>query len=130
MSEDDDALVERALEIVLARPDGWRSLVRRLAEENPEATIAELAAAIARTARAIEQAFVDGDADGLPPRLYRLAALSWLDARTMERSGWSDATASDLAFYRQLHDEPVLSAAFAGDVSPEDGFFDDGSPIP
>ena len=113
MSEEDaDVLLERALEIVLARPEGWRDVMRDLAGESPRATISDLSVAVARAGRAIEDAFVDGDQDGLPPQLYRLAALSSLDAWMMESRGWSDATVGDLALYRRLHDDPFLGDAF------------------
>ena len=80
MPDDDDALLERALEIALSHPEGWRRLVPELVAEYPETRVADLAAAIARAALAVEESFAEDERDGLPGRLYRLAALSALEA--------------------------------------------------
>lgn len=106
---DPDALLERALEIALSEPEGWRRVVPTLAAENPEVTVLSLAAAVARAALALEETFApdatgaaDGR-DGLPARLHRAAAMAALDAWCAERQGWGEARANQLDLYRRLH---------------------------
>jgi hypothetical protein len=98
-----DALLERALEIALSEPEGWRRVVPTLAAENPEARVLDLVAAVARAALAVEETFASPERDGLPARLHRVAAMTALDAWCAGRQGWGEAKASQLDLFRRLH---------------------------
>ena len=93
--------MERVLEITLAHPDGWRRVLPELAIERPELTAADLVAAVALAARAIEETFADADADGPAPRLYGLAAEITLAAWTLAGRAWPEARARDVATRRR-----------------------------
>lgn len=100
---DPDALLERALEIALSQPEGWQRVVPDLAAENPEVTVLDLAATVARAALAMEEASASEERDEVAARLHRVAALTALDAWCAARHGWGEAKASQLALYRRLH---------------------------
>lgn len=93
-----------ALEVALSEPEGWRRhILRDLTAENPDATLLDLAAAVARAALSLEETFATDERDGLAARLHRLAALTALDAWTAARRGWGDARVGRLDLYRRLH---------------------------
>ena len=82
---DPDALMERALEIALSRPEGWRSIPAELALASPRMAALDLVAALARAAVALEETFEGEARGGLAARLHRLASLTALDAWTLAR---------------------------------------------
>lgn len=99
-SPDPDALMERALEIALSRPEGWRSIPAEIALQNPGATVLDLAVALARAASALEETFRPHERDGLPARLHRLASQAVVDGWSMRRHGPLDARAAELVAFR------------------------------
>lgn len=80
--------MERVLELSLGQPEGWRRIMAELAVERPELRAAELLAAVARAAHAIEETFAENDAAGPVPWLHRLAARIALDAWTAAERDW------------------------------------------
>lgn len=93
-------MVHFAIEKLLAPAEGWRSLVRDLAERWPEAPPTELIFALVSAAHEIERMF----APGSPSRQgaeqgWRMAALLGTDLYAMEVAGLPRARAADLRAY-------------------------------
>ena len=97
-----DALSERVVEMALSPAVGARGLVSAVAAAHPEATLLDVAAAIARAAVSLEEAGA-GAGEDRAAHLHRIAALATIDAWTAARRGWTDVRMGDLALYRRIH---------------------------
>lgn len=95
--------VEFAIGQLLAAPDGWRPLVREMAERWPEAPAGELILALVTAAAEIEGMFGPGSParDGARQG-WRLAGLLGADLYAMDAVGLPRATAADLARYWKI----------------------------
>lgn len=104
-----DAMIGFAIARVSDTPDGYRSVVRDLASDWPDATGAQIVFVIVSAADAIERVF---ETDPSPrtevQQAFRVAALLASDLFAMEQRGNFAPTGRDLLDYWQANDPYFL----------------------
>ncbi len=104
-----EGMTEQALQILLAAPDGWRSVVRDLAAGWPAARPLELSYALVCAAQAIETNFDDDSPSRTASdKVLRLTALLSTDLYAMEVLEMPANCAADLRSYWTIHDPYFL----------------------
>ena len=98
-----DALSEHAVELALSPCVAWPELVPALIKAHPDATVLDVAAAVARAAAALEDTAPPEGPRTTADRLHRLASVTTMDAWRVGRRGWSDVRVRDMGLYRRLH---------------------------
>jgi hypothetical protein len=95
-----DQMTHFAIEHLLARATGWRSLVRELVRLWPTVDIQDIPFAVVNAAAAIEGTFdQESPSRDVSARAYKLAALLGTDLYAMHQLGRTAQTAQDLASY-------------------------------
>ncbi len=95
--------VHFAIERLLARPEGWRPLVREMAHRWPDAPPGALIHALASAAADIEATFGEGSPSReAAVQAWRLAALLGADLYAMEAMGLPRSRAGDLPRYWEV----------------------------
>lgn len=102
-------MTEFCIERLLAASDGWRSVVRDMAERWPDAPPMDMVFALVAAAEAIAGLFGPaGPAREAATQAWRLAALLSLDVYAMDRSGHPKARAADCLEYWRANDRYFL----------------------
>ena len=105
-----DPMTHFAIEHLMGRSDGWRSLVREMVRLWPTVEILELCFAIVSAASAIDEMFDEtSPSRSVSAKAYELAALLAADLYAMKYRGLKGHTAQDLANYWADHDPYFLT---------------------
>jgi len=105
-----ERLTRVALETLLRSGDGWRRVVREMAETAPDATPPQMIFALVSAAATIEEMFAQGSPSrAAADSALRLAALLGADLYAMEMLGVKRGTAADMLAYWRAHDPWFLT---------------------